>query len=164
MKSNYSFEDIHLSAFISSYGSTFLAQPHAKLPRLALANFSRIWILRTPLPVLQPSLKPSDGGLKPEAHLREPIFPFWGRCRRMCVGLGICEGLCHSSGCTRGPLAGKPEGKTKRVLFNCHLNKCLISSFIRKCISSPPYLISMRDGVASIAQRAFLFHTGMTSN
>ena len=53
--------------------------------------------------------------------------------------------------------------KSKRILFNCHLNKCLISSFARKCFPSPPYLISTRDGVAGIAQMAFLFHVGMTS-
>lgn len=102
----YSFEDIHLSAFISSCGSAFVVLPHAKLPRLALTNLLHLHVPPTPLPVLQPSPKPSDGELKPETHLREPLFPFWGRCRRMYTGQGICTTALAALG---GPSQGSQK-------------------------------------------------------
>lgn len=105
------------------------------------------------------------GELKSEVNLRElpTNIPLLGKRPTDVCGVGDLRGAAPQLWLHSGAPHREARRKTKTVLFNCHLNKCLISSFARKCFPSPPYLISMRDRVAGIVQMAFLFYIGLTN-
>lgn len=150
-------------AFTSCCGSTFLALPQATFPGLALANLSHLQMQPTPLSLLQTKSKALwYGGLKPEVNSKElpTNIPLLGKGLTDTCGVGDLQGAVPQLWLRSGAPRREARRKTKRVLFNCHVNKCLISSFARKCFPLPPHLISTRDGTALMA---FLFHVGMTS-
>lgn len=127
-------------AFILCCGSTPLPLPPAKLPWPALANLSHLQIQWTPLSLLQPSPNPSDveGWNQNSWGNCLPILPSWGRGQWTCVGWGSARG-CATALAALGARQREARRKPKKVVFNCHLNMCLISSFARKHLPSHPY-------------------------